>query len=87
MLMVASDRLSASTLPRRLRLLLNAKPELVTVFAVFTIGVLLWLVYGLYIDSLPIVIANGITLMLASAMVVFIWRFGRRKVKHGRAGH
>jgi len=44
-------------------------------FAVFAMGVSLWLVYGIYVDSLPIVLANGITLALAGAMVVFKLRF------------
>ena len=44
-------------------------------FAVFAIGVLLWLVYGIYLDSLPIVLANGITLVLAGAMILFKLRF------------
>ena len=44
-------------------------------FAIFAAGVLLWLVYGVYIESLPIVIANSITLVLASAMVLFKLRF------------
>lgn len=44
-------------------------------FAIFGLGVLLWLVYGLYIDSLPIVIANTITLVLAGTIVVLKLRF------------
>lgn len=62
----------------------SAEDVSLATFAIFGFGVLLWLVYGLYIDSWPIVIANGITLILASAMVVFTWRYRRRKVKRGR---
>ncbi len=46
-------------------------------FAIFAAGVLLWLAYGVYIESLPIMIANSITLALASAMIVFKLRFKR----------
>ena len=38
-------------------------------YAMFTTGVALWLVYGILIDSLPIMIANAITLMLASLVL------------------
>lgn len=31
-------------------------------FSVFTTGVVLWLVYGLIIDNLPIIVANVLTL-------------------------
>lgn len=44
-------------------------------YAIFSLGVLLWLVYGIYIRSLPIVVANAITLALATAIVVFKLRF------------
>ncbi|MEO7953608.1 MAG: SemiSWEET transporter [Polaromonas sp.] len=34
-------------------------------YSVFTVGVALWLVYGLLLNSWPMVIANTITLVLA----------------------
>ena len=36
----------------------------------FTIGVGMWLVYGLLLDSMPITIANGVTLLLLSAILL-----------------
>jgi MtN3 and saliva related transmembrane protein len=39
-------------------------------FALFSAGLLLWLVYGLALRSLPIVLANGITLMLALSILL-----------------
>ncbi len=36
----------------------------------FTIGVFLWLVYGLLLDALPIILANLITLVLTLAILV-----------------
>lgn len=38
-------------------------------YGMFTLGVALWLVYGLLIGSVPIVTGNGITLMLASVVL------------------
>lgn len=34
-------------------------------YSVFTIGIFLWLIYGLLIGDMPVVIANCITLLLA----------------------
>ncbi|MBF0218959.1 MAG: SemiSWEET transporter [Gammaproteobacteria bacterium] len=34
-------------------------------YLLFTLGVALWLVYGLLIQSLPIILANSITMVLA----------------------
>jgi MtN3 and saliva related transmembrane protein len=38
-------------------------------YAMFTLGVALWLAYGLLIASTPIVIGNGITLVLATVVL------------------
>jgi MtN3 and saliva related transmembrane protein len=39
-------------------------------YSLFTAGVALWFVYGLYIESMPVVIANAITLILSSVVLV-----------------
>ena len=44
-------------------------------YSAFTIGVALWLVYGLLLGAWPIVVANGITLVLAVAILVMKLRF------------
>jgi len=45
-------------------------------YSAFTLGVALWLVYGLWLGAWPIVVANAITLALAAAILVMKWRFG-----------
>ena len=40
-------------------------------YTMFTLGVAAWLVYGLMIDSLPVIVANAITLLL-SAIVMYL---------------
>jgi MtN3 and saliva related transmembrane protein len=47
-------------------------------YSVFTLGVALWLVYGLRVDAWPVVVANAITLVLAAAILVMKLRFGQR---------
>lgn len=44
-------------------------------YSVFTVGVACWLVYGLLLGAWPIVIANAITLALASAILVMKLRY------------
>lgn len=44
-------------------------------YSVFTAGVALWLVYGLLLGAWPIVIANIITLSLASSILVMKLRY------------
>ena len=45
-------------------------------YSVFTVGVALWLAYGLLLSAWPIVIANAITLGLALAILGMKVRYG-----------
>ncbi|MGZ5008086.1 MAG: SemiSWEET transporter [Methylobacter sp.] len=40
-------------------------------YSTFTLGVLCWLVYGIYLDDKAIIFANAITLMLAASILSF----------------
>lgn len=44
-------------------------------FLLFSTGVLLWLLYGIALGALPVIIANGITLVLALAVLALKFRF------------
>lgn len=46
-------------------------------YSAFTLGVALWLLYGLSLRAWPVVVANAITLALALAILVMKLRFGR----------
>jgi len=47
-------------------------------FVMFSAGVSLWLVYGIMIGSLPVIIANTVTLGLAIAIMALKIRYSRR---------
>lgn len=44
-------------------------------YSVFTLGVALWLAYGLQLEAWPVVAANAVTLALALAILVMKLRF------------
>jgi MtN3 and saliva related transmembrane protein len=44
-------------------------------FVIFSSGSLLWAVYGVFIHSLPVVIANAVTLVLALTILFFKIRY------------
>ncbi|HWP19844.1 MAG TPA: SemiSWEET transporter [Burkholderiaceae bacterium] len=46
-------------------------------YSAFTLGIALWLAYGLLMGAAPIVVANAITLALASAILVMKLRYSR----------
>lgn len=45
-------------------------------YGLFTSGVALWLAYGLLLGAWPIIIANGITLLLAGMVLAMKLRYG-----------
>lgn len=48
-------------------------------YSTFTLGVALWLVYGMLIQAWPVVMANAITLALAAGILWMRWRFGPKR--------
>ena len=47
-------------------------------YAVFTMGVATWLLYGVLLGAWPVIIANAVTLALAASILVMRLRFGGR---------
>jgi len=45
-------------------------------YIIFVCGVALWLVYGIYLDSLPMILANIVTLGLAGTILALKLRYG-----------
>ncbi len=46
-------------------------------FLVFSVGTFLWFVYGVWIGSYPVILANGVTFALALSMVGLKLKYGR----------
>ena len=42
----------------------------------FSTGVLLWLIYGIWIDSLPVILANAVTLLLQCGIISLKIKYG-----------
>jgi MtN3 and saliva related transmembrane protein len=48
-------------------------------FLAFAVGTSVWLVYGFLIDSIPVIVANGVTLVLALTIVVLKLSYDRTR--------
>jgi MtN3 and saliva related transmembrane protein len=46
-----------------------------SMYALFTTGTLLWLIYGIMSGSLPVAVANTITFLFASIILVYKIRY------------
>lgn len=53
----------------------SAKDLSLGMFSMFCLGVALWLVYGFAVKDVPVIAANLVTLLLASALLYFKLRF------------
>lgn len=64
---VAAILTTLSFLPQALKTIKEKNTEGISLvmYSLFTSGVLMWLVYGLFVKDIPIIVANSITLILA----------------------
>lgn len=46
-------------------------------YGLFTLGIVLWLIYGVLVRDAPIIVANGVTLVLVATILVHILRSRR----------
>jgi MtN3 and saliva related transmembrane protein len=69
-----------SFVPQLIRVwrLKSARDISLTMFLIFSLGVFLWLVYGIYIHSFPVILANSVTLALSLAILILKLQYDRR---------
>ncbi|QCX40640.1 hypothetical protein FF125_20165 [Aureibaculum algae] len=46
-----------------------------TMYAVFFVGIILWLIYGIYVNSIAMMVTNSITAVLSLMLIYFKLRF------------
>jgi MtN3 and saliva related transmembrane protein len=70
---------TASFIPQLLRVWRSQSAHDISaaMYTLFIGGLLLWIIYGVWIASWPIVIANGVTALLAVFILVMKLRFAR----------
>ena len=54
----------------------STKDLSLSMFLVFTTGILLWLIYGLILHDIPLIAANGTTFALSGTILYFKLRHG-----------
>jgi MtN3 and saliva related transmembrane protein len=53
----------------------STKDVSLLMYAVFCAGILLWLIYGIFINSLPVILANAVTFVLALCILALKIRY------------
>jgi MtN3 and saliva related transmembrane protein len=54
----------------------SARDLSLPMYLIFTSGVALWLLYGVLLGALPIIVCNGVTLVLAGTVLAMKLKFG-----------
>lgn len=57
----------------------SARDISLVMFLVFSLGELLWLIYGFFIHSMPVILANTVTLGLALAILVLKLQYDHKQ--------
>lgn len=70
---LAATLTTASFLPQAIKTFKTRDTESLSLgmYSMFTLGVLLWLIYGVYLVNMAIIVANAITFLLAAAILGF----------------
>jgi len=75
--LIAAFLTTGSFLPQAIKVIKtkNTSDLSLSMYSMFAGGVCLWLAYGFLIDSLPIIIANVVTLMLSGTILFMKIRY------------
>lgn len=78
--LVAATLTTCSFVPQLTRVLRTRSAQDLSygMFGAFSVGVLLWLVYGLLRHDLPVIASNAVTLALSVTILVLKIRYDRR---------
>ncbi len=71
---------TVSFVPQLIRIwrLRSAREISLIMFLVFSLGVFLWLLYGIFLHAFPIILANAVSLVLSLAILALKLRFDRK---------
>lgn len=77
--LLAGTLTTVAFIPQVIKIWLTKKADDISIsmFLIFTVGVGLWMIYGIQIASLPVMLANAVTMILA--LIILILKYSYRK--------
>ena len=75
--LVAATCTTISFLPQAIRIIKtkHTKDLSLAMYLILTLGIFLWLVYGILVKDLPLIIANSISLLCTSTILILKIRY------------
>lgn len=83
--MIAAFCTTSAFIPQVVQILRTGNVDGISLqmYSIFTVGVALWLGYGVFLQSTPIILANTVTLALAVSVLGLTIRKRRQNRRHG----
>lgn len=78
--LIAAFLTTISFLPQAIKVVKSRNTDGISLemYALFTIGVFLWAVYGIMTWQVPVMIANVITFVFAAIILFYTWKNNRK---------
>jgi len=75
--LLAAASTTFSFLPQAIKTIRTKDTQSISLsmYALFTFGTLLWLIYGVFTSNVPVYLANGITLLFALIILTYKIRY------------
>ncbi|MCP5158626.1 MAG: SemiSWEET transporter [Gammaproteobacteria bacterium] len=75
--LIAASCTTISFLPQVIKVIKEKKTRDISLsmYAIFSLGILLWLIYGIMIRDIPIILANSITFSLSFIILILKIRY------------
>ena len=76
--LAAGALITVSFIPQIIKIyrLRETKDISLLMYIIFTIGILLWLIYGILIEDFPVIVANAIGIVFVSTVLFFKIKYG-----------
>ncbi len=71
--LMAAFSTTISTIPQTIKVIKTRHTRDISLgmFVILTIGMCLWLIYGILLHDIPLIIANGISVLFSSTVLIF----------------
>ncbi|HEX7367906.1 MAG TPA: SemiSWEET transporter [Pelobium sp.] len=71
--LIAAFCTTVSFVPQAIKIIKTKNTQSISLwmYVLFTTGVALWLIYGAFIQDIPVMVANGVTLIFAGSILYF----------------
>lgn len=75
--LLAAFSTTISFLPQAIKIIKTKDTSSISasMYSIFTFGTLMWLVFGLLSKNMPVIFANGITLIFSSTILYYKFRY------------